>query len=45
MPQVPELSPLEFRDRWLQNGPGAAVLLDVREPAELALAHVAAIRG
>jgi rhodanese-related sulfurtransferase len=42
MPQVPELSPLEFRDRWLQNGPGAAVLLDVREPAELALAHVAA---
>ncbi|HEY8521831.1 MAG TPA: rhodanese-like domain-containing protein [Gammaproteobacteria bacterium] len=41
MPDVPELSPTEFRERWpgpLENAP--VTLLDVREPAELALAAV-----
>jgi rhodanese-related sulfurtransferase len=42
MPQVPELSPLDFRRRWSQDEAGGAVLLDVRESAELALARVAA---
>ena len=37
MPQVPELTPTEFRRRWPQ-GSGEVTLLDVREPAELALA-------
>jgi rhodanese-related sulfurtransferase len=42
MPGVPELSPTEFVARW----PGYAqrddvVLLDVREPAEIAVASVA----
>lgn len=42
MPAVPELSPVEFAERWpervLDSG---VVLLDVREPAELELAAVA----
>ena len=41
MPAIPELSPTEFRERW-PTAPNADVtLLDVREPAELALATVA----
>ena len=41
MPGVPELSPTEFAARWPQFGSGeGAVLLDVREPAELAAAAV-----
>jgi len=39
MPEVPELTPTEFRRRWPATG-GAVVLLDVREPAELALARL-----
>jgi rhodanese-related sulfurtransferase len=43
MPGVPELSPSEFAARWpnYEDGEGV-VLLDVREPEELA---VAAVRG
>jgi rhodanese-related sulfurtransferase len=42
MPGVPELSPTEFVARWPDFEDGAAVvLLDVREPAELALASLA----
>lgn len=38
MPQLEELSPTQFRARWPNDGD--AVLLDVREPDELALASV-----
>jgi rhodanese-related sulfurtransferase len=42
MPGVPELSPTEFRERWPPaSQEGQVVLLDVREPVELALAAVA----
>jgi rhodanese-related sulfurtransferase len=41
MPQVPELTPTEYRRRWPALGTNAPVLLDVREPAELAQASVA----
>jgi rhodanese-related sulfurtransferase len=40
MPQVPELSPSEFHDRWPESSHEGVVLLDVREPAELAVARV-----
>ena len=41
MPAIPELSPTEFRERWPQApNEGDVTLLDVREPAELALAAV-----
>jgi rhodanese-related sulfurtransferase len=45
MPGVPELSPSEFAARWpnYESGEGV-VLLDVREPAELAVASVAGAR-
>lgn len=39
MGPVPEVTPTEFRARWPQ-GPGGAVLLDVREHDELARAAV-----
>ena len=43
MPGVPELSPSEFVSRWPAYAAGFdVVLLDVREPAELATAAVAA---
>lgn len=43
MPGVPELSPTEFAARWPAYAVGEdPVLLDVREPAELAVASVAA---
>jgi rhodanese-related sulfurtransferase len=38
MAQVPELTPTEFRRRWAAGD--TVVLLDVREPAELAVASV-----
>ena len=41
MPHVPELTPTELRRRWPAEQRDAFVLLDVREPAELALANVA----
>jgi rhodanese-related sulfurtransferase len=42
MPGVPELSPSEFVSRWPGYAAGGdVVLLDVREPAELATAAVA----
>jgi rhodanese-related sulfurtransferase len=42
MPGVPELSPTEFAERWPQFARGeGVVLLDVREPAKLAVAAVA----
>lgn len=39
MPEVPELKPAEFAERW-PDGPASAevVLLDVREPDEIAAA-------
>jgi len=42
MPQVPELTPTEFLDRWPRGAddPGV-VLLDIREPVELDTASVA----
>jgi rhodanese-related sulfurtransferase len=40
MPGVPELSPTEFAARWPNHVGGDVVLLDVREPDELALASV-----
>jgi len=41
MPGVPELSPSEFVKRWPNYARGeGVVLLDVREPAELAAAAV-----
>lgn len=40
MPGVPELSPTEFAARWPDYVGGDVVLLDVREPDELALASV-----
>jgi rhodanese-related sulfurtransferase len=40
MSQVPELSPLEFRERWAENEHSGALLLDVREPEELAMARL-----
>ena len=40
MPGVPELSPTEFAARWPDYAGGSVVLLDVREPDELALASV-----
>jgi rhodanese-related sulfurtransferase len=40
MPQVPALTPTEFRRRWPVGEARAAVLLDVREPAELAQASI-----
>jgi rhodanese-related sulfurtransferase len=41
MPAVPELSPVEFAERWPEYAlAGDVVLLDVREHAELALAAV-----
>jgi rhodanese-related sulfurtransferase len=45
MPGVPELSPSEFAARWpnYENGEGV-VLLDVREPDELAVASVPGAR-
>lgn len=43
MPGVPELSPSEFVARWPTYAAGGdVVLLDVREPAEVATAAVAA---
>lgn len=39
MPQVPELTPAEFVERW-PPGTDGPVLLDVREPEELAQASV-----
>jgi rhodanese-related sulfurtransferase len=45
MPGVPDLSPSEFVARWPKYAHGAdVVLLDVREPAELELARLAAAR-
>ena len=42
MPGVPELSPLQFAQRWPAYARGeGALLLDVREQAELDLAAVA----
>lgn len=42
MPAVPELTPKEFAERWPEYALGQdVVLLDVREPAELALAAIA----
>lgn len=42
MPAVPELSPLEFAERWPDHALGqGVVLLDVREHPELELAAVA----
>lgn len=39
MPEIPELSPAEFIDRWPEGpGSGDVVLLDVREPGEIAVA-------
>jgi rhodanese-related sulfurtransferase len=41
MPGVPEVSPAEFAARWPTYATGQdVVLLDVREPAELAVAAV-----
>jgi rhodanese-related sulfurtransferase len=40
MAQVPEISPAAFRERW-QLGTADVILLDVREPEELALASIA----
>lgn len=40
MPQVPELTPAQFIERWPPEGRDEVVLLDVREPAELELAQV-----
>jgi rhodanese-related sulfurtransferase len=42
MPGVPELSPTEFAARWPSYPEGDVVLLDVREPDEVA---TAAVRG
>jgi rhodanese-related sulfurtransferase len=45
MPGVPELSPSEFVARWPAYESGRdVVLLDVREPAELAVAALPAAR-
>ena len=42
MPGVPELTPTEFVARWPEYQDGSqVVLLDVREPAELATASLA----
>lgn len=42
MPAVPEVSPVEFAERWPEGALGRdVVLLDVREPEELALAAIA----
>jgi rhodanese-related sulfurtransferase len=40
MPAIPELTPAEFRKRWPEAPNADVTLLDVREPAELALASV-----
>ena len=41
MPGVPELSPLQFAERWPSHADsGEVVLLDVREHDELAIASV-----
>lgn len=40
MPEVPELTPTQFRARWPVPNRDDVVLLDVREPAELILARV-----
>ena len=40
MSRVLELTPTEFRRRWPEENSTAVVLLDVREPQELALAKV-----
>jgi rhodanese-related sulfurtransferase len=40
MPAIPELTPAEFRKRWPEAPNSDVTLLDVREPAELALAAV-----
>lgn len=42
MPDIPELRPAEFAERW-PDGPGGdgVVLLDVREPQEIAAAALA----
>jgi rhodanese-related sulfurtransferase len=40
MPEVPELTPTEFRRRWPAGEARTAVLLDVREPAELKQASI-----
>jgi rhodanese-related sulfurtransferase len=40
MPAIPEISPTEFRERWPRAPNADVTLLDVREPAELALAAV-----
>lgn len=40
MPPVLELTPTEFRRRWPNADSAGVVLLDVREPHELALAKV-----
>ena len=43
MPGVPELSPAEFAERWPDYASGEhVVLLDVREPVEVATAAVEA---
>ncbi len=44
MSGIPELSPAEFRARWPAPDAGSAtILLDVREPEELAVAAVAGV--
>ena len=44
MSGVPELTPSEFRERWpTQESDAAPILLDVREPEELAVAAVAGV--
>ena len=41
MPAIPELRPTEFCERWPAEQRSGVVLLDVREPAEVAVASVA----
>ena len=40
MPNVPELTPTEFCERWPKGKREEVTLLDVREPAELEIASV-----
>ena len=40
MPDAPELTPTEFRERWPEGQRGEVTLLDVREPAEIELASL-----
>ena len=40
MPDVPELTPTEFCERWPKGANEEVTLLDVREPAEIEIASI-----